>query len=67
MPSQQSRPNGRLLTTDRQRTALLHGLLWIATVSGVSILLGDPPSEAVSYGVFCGVLYGIVVYVWQPY
>jgi len=23
--------------------------------------------EAISYGAFSGILYGIVVYVWQPY
>lgn len=67
MPSKQRLPSSLLPTTERQRTALLHGLLWIVTVSAVSFLLGDAPVEAISYGAFSGILYGIVVYVWQPY
>ena len=62
-----SQPSNLSPTAERQRTALFHGLLWTVTVSTVSFLLGDPPVEAISYGAFSGILYGIVVYVWQPY
>jgi len=62
-----SQPSSLSPTTERQRTALLHGLLWIITVTAVSFLLGDPPVEVISYGAFSGILYGIVVYVWQTY
>lgn len=67
MPSTQRPPDSLWPTAERHRTALRHGLLWIVTVSAVSVLFGDPPPEAISYGVFSGTVYGIVVYLWQPY
>ncbi|ELZ43698.1 hypothetical protein C464_16152 [Halorubrum coriense DSM 10284] len=67
MPSEKTESTGVLEITERGKTAAFHGFLWLTVVSALSVLLDDSPAEAIAYGVFCAMLYGTIVYIWQPY